>query len=46
MYLDDASLLGTSNIYVAIEIGIISGASATGTNQIIKQVFNKNNKEK
>ena len=46
MYLDDSSLLGTSNIYVAMEIGIISGASATGTNQIIKQVFNKNNKEK
>ena len=40
MYLDDPNMiLGASNIYVAIEIGIISGASATGANQIIKQIF-------
>ena len=41
IYLDDPSILGTSNIYVAMELGIISGASATGTNEIIKQVFKK-----
>ena len=46
MYLDDPSMiLNAKNIYVAIEIGIISGASATGANQIIKQVFLKNKKE-
>ena len=42
IYLDEPSILGTSNIYVAMEIGIISGASATGTNQMIKQIFMKN----
>ena len=45
IYLDDPSVLGASNIYVAMEIGIISGASATGTNEIIKQIF-KNKEEK
>ena len=46
MYLDDpSSILNANNIYVAIEIGIISGASATGANQIIKQLFIKENKE-
>lgn len=40
MYLDDPSMiLDVKNIYVAIEVGMISGASATGTNQIIKQLF-------
>ena len=45
MYLDDPSLLNAENIYVAIEIGIISGSSATGANQIIKQMFLKNKEE-
>ena len=45
IYLDDPSILKAENIYVAMEIGIISGASATGTNQIIKQIFKKNTKE-
>ena len=30
---------------IAIEIGIISGSSATGANQIIKQMFLKNKEE-
>ena len=45
MYLDDPSILDAKNIYVAIEIGIISGSSATGANQIIKQIFLKNKEE-
>ena len=46
IYLDDPTLiLDAKNIYVAIQIGIISGASSTGTNQIIKQIFKKNTKE-
>lgn len=34
-------LLNARNIYNAILVGIISGFSATGTNQIIKQIFIK-----
>lgn len=37
-------ILEASNIWIALGIGIVSGASATGTNQIIKQLF-KNTKE-
>ena len=29
------------NIWIAIVVGIASGESATGTNQIIKQIFKK-----
>ena len=29
------------NIWIAIVVGIASGESATGTNQIIKQILNK-----
>lgn len=38
-------IFNTTNIYNAILIGIISGSSATGTNQIIKQFIKgeKNN---
>lgn len=32
-------ILNADNIWVALEIGLVSGASATTTNQIIKQVF-------
>lgn len=38
-------IFNASNIYVAILTGIISGSSATGTNQIIKQIY-KNNEKK
>jgi len=30
-----------NNIYVAMELGIISGASASSTNEIIKKIFKK-----
>ena len=32
-------ILNADNIWIALEIGLVSGASATTTNQIIKQVF-------
>ena len=41
MYLTNKELINTSNIWNSLEIGIISGASATTTNQIIKQIFIK-----
>lgn len=31
-------IMNASNIWIALGIGIISGASSTGTNQIIKQL--------
>lgn len=34
-------MFNTSNPWVALGIGIVSGASSTGTNQIIKQLFKK-----
>lgn len=39
-------IFNASNIYIAMLIGIISGSSATGTNQIIKQIFKHNEKKK
>ena len=39
-------MLNVSNVWSAICIGIVSGVSSTGTNQIIKQIFNKNKEEK
>ena len=33
-------ILDANNIWVAMFIGIISGASATNANQVIKQLFN------
>lgn len=38
-------ILNASNIWIALGIGIVSGASSTGTNQIVKQLFSKNDKE-
>lgn len=35
-------MLKVSNAWTALGIGIVSGVSSTGTNQIIKQIFNKN----
>ena len=32
-------ILNADNIWITLEIGLVSGASATTTNQIIKQVF-------
>ena len=34
-------ILNAENIWVALGIGIVSGASSTGTNQIVKQIFKK-----
>lgn len=34
-------ILEANNIYIALFIGLISGASSTGANQIVKQVFMK-----
>lgn len=39
-------LYDSANIWNALEIGIVSGACATGANQIIKQVFYKNDERK
>lgn len=38
-------IFDVSNIWDAIYIGIASGASATGTNQIIKQIFKEEEKD-
>ncbi len=35
-------MLNVSNAWTALVIGIVSGVSSTGTNQIIKQIFKKN----
>ena len=34
-------ILDAHNVWVALDVGIVSGASSTGANQIIKQVFSK-----
>ena len=34
-------IFNVDNVWVALSIGIISGFSATGTNQVVKQLFNK-----
>ncbi|CDC41756.1 putative uncharacterized protein [Firmicutes bacterium CAG:449] len=44
IYFTAPEILNVDNIYLALEIGVISGSSATGTNQIIKQIF-KNKEE-
>ena len=36
-------MLNASNVWSALGIGIVSGVSSTGTNQIIKQIFNNKN---
>ena len=39
-YTHPASLFDVDNLWDALLIGIISGFSSTGTNQMIKQIFN------
>ena len=39
------SIFNVNSIWDALLIGIVSGTSSTGTNQIIKQIFNKGEKE-
>ena len=42
IYLTNKEIIfNAKNIWIALEIGFVSGGSATTTNQIIKQVFNK-----
>ena len=36
-------IFNAKNIWTALGIGIVSGVSSTGTNQIIKQIFNNKN---
>lgn len=44
IYLTNPEILfNISNVWGALFIGIVSGVSSTGTNQIIKQLFNKTN---
>ncbi len=38
-------LYEAANIWTALGVGVVSGASATGANQIIKQIFFKRDKE-
>lgn len=38
-------LFEAANVWSAFGIGVVSGASATGANQIIKQIFFKSNKD-
>jgi len=41
IYLTNPEIMfNASNIWIALGIGIVSGVSSTGTNQIIKQIFN------
>ena len=42
IYTNPEIILNANNVWVALGIGIVSGASSTGANQIIKQVFKKN----
>lgn len=41
-YTNPEMILDAHNVWVALGVGIVSGASSTGANQIIKQVFSKN----
>ena len=41
-YTEPEMIFNVKNVYLAFEIGVISGFSSTGTNQLIKQL--KNNK--
>jgi len=41
IYITERSIIDVDNIYDALLIGIISGSSSTGANQIIKNLVNK-----
>ena len=46
IYLTNKEMIfNVDNIYLAIEVGIVSGTSSTGTNQIIKKIFKQGGKE-
>lgn len=40
-YTNPEMIFNAENVWIALGVGIVSGASATGTNQIIKQLFSK-----
>ncbi len=40
-YTNKKMLYDAENIWIALEIGIVSGISSTGANQLIKQLFKK-----
>lgn len=45
IYLTNPEMIfNASNIWIALQIGIVSGASSTGANQIIKQLFKEDAK--
>ena len=42
MYITNKEMIfNVDNIWIALEVGIVSGASSTSANQIIKQMFKK-----
>lgn len=44
-YTNPEMILDAQNVWIALGVGIVSGASSTGANQIIKQIFGKNKNE-
>lgn len=42
-YTNPEMIFNAENIWIALGVGIFSGASATGTNQIVKQLFGNKN---
>lgn len=45
-YTEPTMIFDADNAWVALGIGMVSGVSAIGTNQIIKQLFGKNKESK
>ena len=45
-YTEPTMIFDADNAWGALGIGMVSGVSATGTNQIIKQLFGKNKESK
>ena len=43
MYFTNPEIIKANNVWIALEIGMFSGVSSTGTNQIIKQLFKEEN---
>ncbi len=46
IYFTNPQIIPCDNAWEALGIGIVSGSSATGANQIIKQLFNNENTNK
>ncbi len=45
-YTSPEMIFYVDNAWIALGVGMVSGVSATGTNQIIKQLFGKNEESK